>query len=64
MLILGIVWKCGFRYCSIHFHIQLNMYGLFTVVVWKVLTSVRLYPEALVNIKRMKNTVMYNSSSL
>lgn len=30
--ILGIVWKCGFRYCSIHFHIQLNMYGLFTIV--------------------------------
>lgn len=34
---LGIVWKCGFRCCSVHFHIQLNMYGLFTIVVWESL---------------------------
>jgi hypothetical protein len=36
-LSLGIVWKCGFRCCSIHFHIQLNLYGLFTIVEWESL---------------------------
>lgn len=35
--ILGIVWKCGFRCRSIYFHIQLNMYGLFTTVMWESL---------------------------
>lgn len=61
--ILGIVWKCGFRCCSIHFYIQLNMYGLFTIVVCEGFDICEIISWGLCESYPQKNTVLYNSLS-